>query len=147
MFKFKWDSGMSLVEILASIVILGIVIVSFMSIFSQSALHNKSTDQIINGSNYASELMENFVLMSHKGSPLESVHNFLVNEKHFRKISKLHFLGETSEEKIDVEFILENPAGYENYKVTRVIIQTVNDNTGTKNTIAESLLYWRSDNE
>lgn len=147
MFRFKWDSGMTLIEILASIVILGIVIVSFMSIFGQSALQNKTTEQIIHGSNYASELMENFVLMSHKGSSLESVDNFLVNEKHFRKVSKLHFLGESSEEKIDVEFILENPAGYENYKVTRVIIQTVNDNTGNKNTIAESLLYWRLNND
>lgn len=140
--KYKRDSGMTLVEILASIVILGIVIVSFMSIFGQSALQNKSTDKIMQGSNYAGDLMEHFVAMSHKGSSLDSAGNYLIDEKNFKRISNLYFTEKSSREKIDVEFILQNPAGYENYKVTRVIIKD-----GNNNTIAESLLYWRANNE
>lgn len=59
-FNFKWpknEGGLSLVEVLASLVILGIVFVGFMNIFPQMTLFNKKTETKLETMNLARQEM------------------------------------------------------------------------------------------
>jgi prepilin-type N-terminal cleavage/methylation domain-containing protein len=53
--SFRNDKGLSLVEVLASLVILGIVFVGFMTIFPQMTLFNKKTEIKLETMNLARE--------------------------------------------------------------------------------------------
>ncbi|WOV82948.1 type II secretion system protein [Sporosarcina jeotgali] len=139
------ESGLTLIEILASLVILGIVIVSFLSIFSQSALYNKKTDDLNDNTNYAEDLMELFVAYSQKGSSLESVDSILLNGQGFKKVTNLKYNKSTS--KGFIEVIFEEQDKIDGYRVTRVIINNYSSGTDKPNSIIESLLYWRTSHE
>ncbi|VDG97924.1 Uncharacterised protein [Lysinibacillus sphaericus] len=143
--KTTEESGLTLVEILASLVILGIVIVSFLSIFGQSALHNKNTDNLMTNTNYAEYLMELFVSYSQKGSSIESVSNLLVNDERFKKKPNLEYSKETTEGIIEVRF--DEIDQLDGYRVTRVIINTYSTRSTQPNSVIESLLYWRTNYE
>lgn len=143
--KVGHESGLTLVEILASLVILGIVIVSFLSIFGQSALHNKNTDNLMTNTNYAEYLMELFVSYSQKGSSIESVSNLLVNDERFKKKPNLEYSKETTEGIIEVRF--DEIDQLDGYRVTRVIINTYSTRSTQPNSVIESLLYWRTNYE
>lgn len=143
--KTTEESGLTLVEILASLVILGIVIVSLLAIFGQSALHNKNTDNLMGNTNYAEYLMELFVSYSQKGSSIESVSNLLVNDESFKKKNNLEYSKETTEGIIEVRFVeIDHLDGY---RVTKVIINTYSTSSTKPNSVIESLLYWRTNYE
>ncbi|WP_025783499.1 prepilin-type N-terminal cleavage/methylation domain-containing protein [Sporosarcina sp. D27] len=143
--KVSHESGLTLVEVLASLVILGILIVSFLSIFGQSALHNKKTDDLITNTNYAEYLMELFVSYSQKGSSIESVSNLLVNDERFKKKLNLEYSKETTEGIIEVHF--DEIDQLDGYRGTRVIINTYSTSSTQPNSVIESLLYWRTNYE
>ncbi len=64
----KSDKGLTLIEILAAIVILSIILLSFLSFFRLSAKSNQTSEKIIDASYVAQSLMENMLSLS--GTPL-----------------------------------------------------------------------------
>ncbi|QUW22514.1 type II secretion system protein [Sporosarcina sp. Marseille-Q4063] len=66
---FRNDKGLSLIEVLASLVILGIVFVGFMTIFPQMTLFNKKTEIKLETMNLA---REEIALIKNKKEPYVS---------------------------------------------------------------------------
>lgn len=64
--NFKNDDGMTLVEILAALVILSILILSFLALFGQSAKQNKNSEQVMDATYIAQVYMEDIYAISSK---------------------------------------------------------------------------------
>jgi prepilin-type N-terminal cleavage/methylation domain-containing protein len=58
------EKGLSLIEILASIVIIGIILTTFFGFFSQSMMFSKKSEDILNGVEIARKELVNFQKMS-----------------------------------------------------------------------------------
>lgn len=68
--KITEESGLTLVEILASLVILGIVFVAFMTIFPQMTLFNSRTETKLETMNEARIVLEEYKKMKWKATDL-----------------------------------------------------------------------------
>lgn len=60
------ESGITLVETLVSIVLLGLVLTIFLSVFTQSAAINKTSEEVVDASYLAQKEMENLYALSQR---------------------------------------------------------------------------------
>ncbi|WP_453994655.1 type IV pilus modification PilV family protein [Bacillus nitroreducens] len=125
------DKGISLIEILVSIVILSIIVVSFITLFVQSAKTNRVSEDIIDATYVAQSTIENIYNIS-KSSTSYNGKN-VVDEDACKP---------------SCQFI-KNESGYEiqitieNNDLHTVLVEVYNRTTGRKEAQMETLLNWK----
>ena|SRR5690606_33003834 len=77
--KNPHNSGFTLVEVLSSIVIISIILISFMSFFTLSARSNQTSEETMDATYTAQTIMENIISINYEGTSLKENSNKIEN--------------------------------------------------------------------
>lgn len=112
----KKDRGMTLVEVLASLVLLSIMIVSFLAIFPTVAKQNKTSEEFMDATYIAQSSMEHIIRIKDQNNSLhEMVNKLTAEETNSQGEKNINYKAVSSTAN---EIVLERVASMPSYKVT-----------------------------
>ncbi|MBS4177848.1 prepilin-type N-terminal cleavage/methylation domain-containing protein [Lederbergia citrea] len=140
--RAKTDNrGMTLIEVLLSMVILSIVIVTFLTMFIQSAKTNKHSGDIIDATYMAQTHMENIYQISTNNSYDKGLEK-LVDEGKFTKKTTTTFTKRDKGFYISIELVSPKDQDY----VGKVLVKVFNHPADTKPAAQmESRILWKEE--
>ncbi|MBO1004019.1 type IV pilus modification PilV family protein [Pseudogracilibacillus auburnensis] len=122
--KISGNEGMTLIEVLLSLVILSIVLLSFVTFFIQSAKTSQQSSNILDATYIAQTYMEKFYQASTK-QPYDAALNEMITEEAFQKKSSSGEYIELS--KADGNFSTVAKLGRPQNGVSSIVIKIYND--------------------
>lgn len=129
------ENGLTLIEVLASIVILTLIITAFLMMFLQSAKTNKMSEEIIDATYHAQVEMENIYAISKEISLGDK--DIAMNQLGFDKVSSLVYTKNINGKYYEVNFTSESN------NLIRVLIYIYNNENEKKlESQMETLLSW-----
>lgn len=134
------ESGLSLVEVLASIVILTLLLTTFLMMFLQSAKVNKLSEHVIDATYIAQEEMENIYALTTNGTREGAIEG-LGYTKGPHKDGWTEFNREYSPD-ILIKVKLKNITGEMDRVLVLVYEQPISDNPRAQ---MENVIVWRAD--
>ncbi|MBO1003382.1 prepilin-type N-terminal cleavage/methylation domain-containing protein [Pseudogracilibacillus auburnensis] len=140
------EQGLTLVEVLASIVILSIVLISFLMVFIQTIKTNQKSEEIIDATYLAQREMERMYDLSRELEVSKRPEWFIEENYDHRPSMDNWEVFSRSEEgtayKIEVSWTDKGD------QMTRIIIKVYDSNESTEpKAQMENLLKWRTDDE
>lgn len=125
----KNEQGLSLVEVIASILILSIVIIAFVTIFPQMKSSNENTANNLNAANIAKEFLIVFKSKSYDELRTEiKVNNFdykITNENPLTLEGKYKYI---EGEKVNVRVTVQSSTALSNITLREMLIEILNGN-------------------
>lgn len=125
----KNEQGLSLVEVIASILILSIVIIAFVTIFPQMKSSNENTANNLNAANIAKEFLIVFKSKSYDELRTEiKVNNFdykITNENPLTLEGKYKYI---EGEKVNVRVTVQSSTALSNITLREMLIEILNEN-------------------
>lgn len=135
------ENGLTLIEVLASVVILTLIITTFLMMFLQSAKTNKASEKIIDSTYYAQVEMENIYAISELTS-FENRKTEMKNRLQYETSDSIHFIKDDSKSKKYYEAKLE----VEKKDLVRLIVRIYNNKNEKKlEAQMETLLAWETE--
>ena len=135
------ENGLTLIEVLASVVILTLIITTFLMMFLQSAKTNKASEKIIDSTYYAQVEMENIYAISELTS-FENRKTEMKNRLQYETSDSIHFIKDDSKSKKYYEAKLE----VEKKDLVRLIVRIYNNKDEKKlEAQMETLLAWETE--
>ncbi|RNF40885.1 type IV pilus modification PilV family protein [Planococcus salinus] len=135
------EKGMTLVEVLASVVLISLILMTFLMMFAQSARTNIASENIIDSTYIAQTEMERLYSVSKK--PLSSSRKKVISDLGYMESESnsdwLKFEKDSQNESEEIIVRLENKSGE---KMTRVIIEVVDVSRGISLAKMENVLIW-----
>lgn len=132
------ESGLTLVEVVASIVIITLIITSFLTMFIQSAKTNKASEKTINSTYDAQVEMENIYAIS-KDYSLNQRESGM-NQLSYTTIDSILYSKTQNGKYFEARLTLENN------ELVRVIVRVYNNEEEKKlEAQMETLLIWEAD--
>lgn len=139
--KFKYnrcENGLTLIEVLASIVILTLIITTFLMMFLQSAKTNKASEKIIDSTYYAQVEMENIYAISKDSSFDER--NEAMTSFSYETVDSIIYTKNTDDKYYEVKLETEKN------DLVRLIVQVYNNKDEKKlEAQMETLLAWETE--
>ncbi|RHW39491.1 prepilin-type N-terminal cleavage/methylation domain-containing protein [Lysinibacillus yapensis] len=139
------QSGLSLVEVVASIVILSIILLSFFTMLVQSAKTTKTSEEIIDATYIAQTEIEELYAYSAKNPfPIGNFEANIFPNFHFIKSKNENGIEEYYYEKQESAYIIlkVTPKTIASTNLTRVLIQIYDKKNGTMKAQMENTLEW-----
>ncbi|ARF13106.1 type IV pilus modification PilV family protein [Sporosarcina ureae] len=119
----KKNSGMTLVEVLASLVLLSIIIISFLAVFPTVAKQNKASEEFMDATYIAQSEMEYIISIKGQEDGLTDLVKKLVeSERVIKNEGRVRYKTATSTSK---EIVLERETPELSYKVTIIFNKDV----------------------
>ncbi|WP_210468764.1 prepilin-type N-terminal cleavage/methylation domain-containing protein [Sporosarcina sp. 6E9] len=147
-FKLKWkanEKGISLVEVLASIVILTLLLTTFLMMFVQSAKTNKKSEEIIDATYIAQTEMENIYAVSRnpdfidRKTAMKSLYQFDEIKKHYyTNKNNMYIEVRFKDVKLEEEKIIDDLIGI-------IVVVRESQNDEKVQAQMETILYWEAD--
>jgi len=133
------NKGLTLVEVLASIVILSIVLLFFLLIFLQSIKATNTSEEIIDATYVAQFEMENMYELSREGKNPDKPDYDSIKQEENVEVFKRELI-----DNFHVEITLEKPDP--DSSMTKVIVQVYeNESSAEPKAQMENLFEWRSE--
>jgi type II secretory pathway pseudopilin PulG len=144
-FTLKWrinEKGLSLVEVLASIVILTLLLTTFLMMFVQSAKTNKKSEEIIDATYVAQTEMENIYAASKNSKFIDR--DTEMTKLQFNSLDSKIYTSQQDNPYIEV--VLEKIE--EGKKPIKVLVKVYNDKDEMKlEAQMETILLWGADDK
>ena len=140
------ENGLSLIEVLASLVILTLLLTTFLMMFLQSAKVNKASEHVIDATYIAQEEMENIYGLS-TNYTREAAIEELVDQMDYTEESDFDQNGWTVFNKvyspdISINFKFKNKTG----EMDRVLVEVLDPpSSTTPKAQMENVIIWRAD--
>lgn len=142
----KAEKGLTLVEVLASTVLITLILVSFITIFAQGAKTNMVSENIVDSTYLAQTEMESIIALSK--APLEDTPKI--------EMDKEYGTGLISSNNEWVEYEKNIPNSTEKYIIriknttstrTNVIVEVVDNENNVVRAKMENVVLWEEDNQ
>ncbi|KGR91245.1 hypothetical protein CD30_07340 [Ureibacillus massiliensis 4400831 = CIP 108448 = CCUG 49529] len=136
------ESGISLIEVVASVVILTIILLGFFGMFLQSAKTTQTSEEIVDATYIAQKNMEELYLQTKNG--VYSINNYedAISNLGYTKIDD--YYTKTIDSKNYIKLTVQTPVNGYNH-LTRVVIYVieVNESKEVIKAQMENTLQWR----
>lgn len=142
------EKGMTLVEVLASLVLLSIIIISFLAIFPTVAKQNKASDEVMDATYIAQTTMEEIIQIKTNSKTFEAADDVLVNGKYIRGADSDTYVSKENNNqlyKVLIYFSKPNSDRSLPSNTSRVIVKVFkpNDEINSKpRAQMETILWW-----
>src|SRR5690606_37898193 len=143
-FEFKKEKGLTLIEVLVSIVLLSLILIMFFSMFIQTAKVNNSSETIIDATYIAQTEMERIYSYSKKTS--YSKREDALADLNFNKVANIDdwIIFEKNDSNSDFKIVVKLQKQQLEENMNRLILEVYNgdDNIQAK---MENAILWRAD--
>ncbi|GGH75758.1 hypothetical protein GCM10010978_15930 [Compostibacillus humi] len=144
MFEFKKEKGLTLIEVLVSIVLLSLILIMFFSMFIQTAKVNNSSETIIDATYIAQTEMER--IYSYSKNTSYSKREDALADLNFNKVANIDdwIIFEKNDSNSDFKIVVKLQKQQLEENMNRLILEVYNgdDNIQAK---MENAILWRTD--
>ncbi|HLT55756.1 MAG TPA: prepilin-type N-terminal cleavage/methylation domain-containing protein [Bacillota bacterium] len=144
MFEFKKEKGLTLIEVLVSIVLLSLILIMFFSMFIQTAKVNNSSETIIDATYIAQTEMER--IYSYSKNTSYSKREDALADLNFNKVANIDdwIIFEKNDSNSDFKIVVKLQKQQLEENMNRLILEVYNgdDNIQAK---MENAILWRAD--
>jgi len=143
-FEFKKEKGLTLIEVLVSIVLLSLILIMFFSMFIQTAKVNNSSETIIDATYIAQTEMER--IYSYSKNTSYSKREDALADLNFNKVANIDdwIIFEKNDSNSDFKIVVKLQKQQLEENMNRLILEVYNgdDNIQAK---MENAILWRAD--